>query len=89
MQDIIQSLQYVSRLQSSEMLSCTVQKKSNTTVDEQLPASFLGQKSNCSGRNCIDAGESGQEPGLGVNNTREGPGLGVNQFKKKSVLNQF
>jgi hypothetical protein len=81
MQDIIESLQYVSRLQSSEMLCCTVQKKSNTAVEKQLPASFLGQKSNSSGRNCIDAGESGQEPGLGVNNRREGLGLGVNQKK--------
>jgi len=61
------------------MLCCTVQQKSNTTVEELLPASSLGKKSNCSGRNCTDAGKRGQEPGLGVKNRREEPGLGMNQ----------
>jgi len=64
------------------MLCCTVQQESNTTVEELLPASFLGQKSNCSGRNCIDAGEKGKEPGLGVNNRTKGPGRGVNNRTK-------
>ena len=79
MQDIIHC--GVSRLQSSEMLCCTVQQESNTTVEKLLPTSFLGQKSNCSGRNCIDAVERGQEQGLGVNNWREGPGLGVDEWR--------
>ena len=59
-------------------------------MEKLLPSSVLGQKSNCSGRNCIDAGERGQEPGLGVNNWREGPGLGVKRWGRgEPVLYEF
>jgi hypothetical protein len=45
------------------MLCCTVQKVSNLWRNCCLHLSS-GQKSNCSGRNGIDAGEKGQESGL-------------------------